>query len=434
MINARSLSGHPASLMIWLPFLIGLQGIPHTGALRTLFLLVGVVHLFWLRSTVPTPLPQFHGGVVRSTFWLLTAWLVLQSALIAPEPLPALQALTGDWAKLILMAALGLWLARVVPDRRWIAVALFSGAFLHVLATLGLQLVSLASGGGLVYNRSSIADYALTSPFTTTALAWLLADGTARLWHGRSLFPWPAIVSAILALMALAAEALLMAKSGQVMTAILVAAVSLALLTNPRLRRRWSISLTAAGVVAVALVVVVGESRWSSIDGSFRAAWHQPVPLQVVVTDDVPLPANLNHSLYIRAVRARVALEGVAEHPWGLGFGPEVFGRYVTERYDIPKGISSSNSGLIDFALANGVIGLCLLLFVTGSLIWRGWRTFLAGRPEGAALALLVLHHIGRYTLDGTLGGSRFTGMALAIGALWALSVMEKRGSPADSQ
>lgn len=413
-------------LLAWLPLLVGLQGIPHTGALRTLFLLLGIAHTIWLARSRPAVPPGSAAGVEKVLFWALTAWLLVQSALIAQDSSLSLNMLAGDWGKLLIMMALGWSVARVAPSRRWLVVALFAGAFLHVASTLGRQLFSLLTVGGLAVRQSLLADYALTSPFTTTALAWLLADGAARIWHGRSLFPWSAPVTAVLALLTLAAESLLMAKSGQVITAILILVASLSLLRHPRIKRHWSIGIAIGGLCAIGLVVVVGASRWSGLQESFRAAWHEPIPVQAVIGDDAPIASNLNHSFYMRAVRARVGIEGVAEHPWGLGFDPDVFSRYVTQRFAIPQGISSSNSGLIDFTLANGIIGAALLLLLAASLMRRGWRTFVAGRPEGAALGLLVLHQLARYTLDGTLGGSRFTGIGLIIGAVWAMSVMAK--------
>lgn len=429
MTEIRAKLRHPASLLAWLPLLIGLQGVPHTGALRTLFLLAGIGHLAWLTRAQVAPLPVVRGGIERAAFWLLTAWLVLQSAVLAVEPLLSLRTLAGEWGKLLLMAALGWWLARVVPSTRWLVMALFCGAFLHVLMTLGVQPMSLASGTGVAYQRSLLADYAVTSPFTTTAFAWLLADAAARLWLGRGLFPWSATTLAVLALMTLTAESLLQAKSGQVITVVLIAAACLALLRHPRLGRPWAIGISIVGVAIIGLVVLTGSSRWFGLGESFNTAWREPIPVQVVVSDDAPVPLGLNHSFYMRAVRARVGIDGIAEHPWGLGFDSDVFSRYVTERFGILRGISSSNSGLIDFALANGIVGLCLLLVLAASLMRCGWQAFAAGRPEGAALALLVLHHLGRYTLDGTLAGSRLTGAALAFGALWALSVMDRESA-----
>jgi hypothetical protein len=96
--EVRAILRHPAALLAWLPLLIGLQGVPHTGALRTLFLLLGIGHAVWLARSPKRPLPGLHGGIERTAFWLLTAWLVLQSALLATEPLLSLRTLAGDWA------------------------------------------------------------------------------------------------------------------------------------------------------------------------------------------------------------------------------------------------------------------------------------------------------------------------------------------------
>jgi hypothetical protein len=415
--------------MAWLPFLIGLQGIPHTGALRTLFLLVGIAHVAWLTHSLNGRLSGLDGRSDKIVFWLLTTWLAFQSTFVAAVPSVAIKEFAADWGKLVLMAALGIWLALAAPSRRWVLIAVFSGAFVHVLLTLGPQPITLLSGEGLVYQRSLLADYALTSPFTTVAIAWLLADCSARLWHGRGSFPWSAVVSVILLLMSLSAEALLMAKAGQVMTAVLAVAAGMVMLSAPNLGWRWTVGATAALIVAVTLAGTTTAARWSNLGDSLLAAWSAPVPVAIVVSDDVALPGNLNHSLYLRAVRARVGLEGIAEHPLGLGFDAQVFRRYATDRFGVPEATSSSNSGLIDFALASGIPGLSLLLILAGLLMRRGWTAFVTGRPEGLVLALLVLQHMGRYLLDGTLGGSRFTGMALALGVLWAMSVKTGRSS-----
>lgn len=426
MTDIRTLVHHPAALTVWLPLLVGLQGVPHTGALRTLFLLIGIGHLIWLWRLRQTPLPKLAGGVEQPVFWLLTIWLTLQSAFIALEPSYSLKALASDWGKLILMALLGVWLARIVSDRRWIVLGLFSAAFLHVLSTLGFQAVSLVKGNGLAYQQSFLCEYPVASSFTTAAFIWLMADGISRLWHRRALFPWPASISVILAFLALIAEARLGAKSGQVVIVTVIVVMGLLLLTRVKLNRRWSIGLSMAIITAVGLIIAGEGNRWSGIGESLHAAWQEPTPLQALVTDNTPIPAGTNHSFYMRAIRGKVGMDGIVEHPWGLGFGADVYHRYVLKRYGIPDAINSSNSGLIDFGLANGVAGLSLLLILAGALIRRGWSAFVKGRPEAIVLALLVFQHIGRYALDGTLAGSRFSGIALVFGVLWAISVMEQ--------
>jgi len=418
-----------AFVLVWLPWLAGLQSIPHTGALRTALLVIGIGHVLWLWRQAP---PAEHVLAGKREGWLflaLTAWLLLQAALFAPAPPTALASLVGEWGRVILMGALGVTLVRFYggAQGRWLAVALFAGSFLHVLSTLALQVGPLARGGELVFGDSLLGNYGYVSPFTTTACAWLLADGVSRLWRRQGLFPWPAAVSAVLALATLAAEALLRAKAGQVMTVALVVACVAAFVARSGPRRRHGALLLAAMLVAALTLVAIGGERWQGAVESMTTAWNDPAATKALTRwEDGPSPAHgLDASFYLRAAWAKMGLEGIARHPWGLGYGADAFGRYVTERYGV-TGAISSHSGWIDFALANGLLGLVLLLAVAVALMRRGWRAFLSGEPAGAALALLVFHYIGRCLIDGILTGSRLTGFALVVGIVWGLAARNR--------
>lgn len=420
----------PAVIFAWLVPLVALQGVPHTGALRTLFLLLGIVHLLLMsrEKHIANPLPLDRS--VLAVFWLLTAWLAAQSFFVDAGSLLVLQTLASQWGKLLLMALVGITLVRMFPDWHWIALAFFCGAFIHVLSTWGAQLLSLTQGHGLAYGQSLLSEYPVASSFTTVAFVWLLSDGISRIWHGKHILPWSPRVSVLLMLMTLSAEAVLKAKSEQVMALLLIGLACLLLIKCGSVARRWKIGLFFAGFVLAGILIGAGSNRWVGLGDSLHAAWQQPFSPQVLVTDAVPLPANINHSIYMRAIRGKIGVEGIAEHPLGLGYFPDVFGRYVTGRFGFPEAIDSSNSGLIDFGLAAGIPGIGLLLLLAGQLIHRGWSAFLAGHPLGIVLALLVFHQIGRYAIDGTLGGSRFTGFALIAATLWALTARNEKQSP----
>lgn len=171
---------HPAWLLLWLPLLVGLQGVPHTGGVRTLALLAGIIHVVALLRGLPISLPLARDRFVTLTFLMLLVWLVCQAAFIAAVPVAALKALTDDWGKLILMALLGLGLAKVARQPAWLYVGLFAGAFLHVLSVLGYQADALFSGRGVVFQGSFLSEYPLASSFCVSAIIWLLADAMAR--------------------------------------------------------------------------------------------------------------------------------------------------------------------------------------------------------------------------------------------------------------
>lgn len=426
--HKSSLSQHPAWLLLWLPLLVGLQGVPHTGALRTLALLVGMIHVVALIRTAPAALTLTRDRLVVLTFWTLMFWMVCQTSFIAHAPVTSFKALVGDWAKFILMALLGFELAKAVQQPLWLYTCLFSGAFLHVLSVLGYQGWALLSGHGIIFQRSFLSEYPLASYFCISAIIWLFADLLSRLWRKRPFFPWPRAVSIVLLGMALLAEAFLQTKTGHVVLAVIGLTMILALFAIGGRK------LLFVGVVSLFMLLgamlVVGDNRWSGLMQSLRGAQADNVSLQVFVSDAAPIPEGVNHSFYMRAVRGWQGIKGVMEHPLGVGYGPDVFKRYLKISLGIDDGINSSNSGLIDFTLAVGAPGLVLLLLLCVSLFERGWRAYTQGQVAGLALSMFVIHQLSHYALDGTLGGSRLTGPALAIAALWGLC----RKYPGDSR
>lgn len=413
---------HPAWLLLWLPLLVGLQGVPHTGGVRTLALLAGLIHVVALLRIAPASPHLAHDRFITLAFWMLLLWLVCQTAFVAQMPIPAFKALADDWGKLILMALLGFSLAKVIQQPVWLYVSLFAGTFLHVLSVLGYQAHALLSGRGVASQGSFLSEYPLASYFCVTAIIWLLADAMARYWRKSPLFPWSMRASLVLLGMALLAETFLRTKSGHVMLAVVGLTAVLALLAAPggNYLRRLATGITLL-VLLVGASLHLSSDRWSGLAQSLRAAQDDAISLQVFVTDDTPIPAGTDHSFYMRALRGWQGIEGLIEHPLGIGYGPDVYRRYLKTRFDLDNGINSSNSGLIDFTLAVGAPGLILLLLLCGGLIRRGWQVFVQGRETGLVLVMLVIHQLGRYALDGTLGGSRLTGPVLAIAAMWGI-------------
>jgi len=416
--------------MLWLPLLVGLQGVPHTGGVRTLTLLAGIIHVFALLRATPISLALTRDRFVTLTFWTLLVWLVCQTVFIASVPLAAFKALANDWGKLILMALLGYGLAKAAHQTVWLHISLFAGTFLHVLSVLGYQAYALSSGHGVVFQASLLSEYPLASSFCVSAIIWLLVDALARYWRKLPLFPWSLRVSLVLLGMALLAEALLGTKSGHVMLAIIGLTAALAVLATSggNHLRRLAVGVVMLAVLSGVMLKLSGD-RWSGLTQSLRAAQAETISLQVFVTDDTPIPAGTSHSFYMRAIRGWHGIEGAIEHPLGIGYGPDVYRRYLKTRFDLDNGINSSNSGLIDFTLAVGAPGLILLLLLCAGLIRRGWQAYAQGQVAGLVLVMLVIHQLGRYALDGTLGGSRLTGPVLAIAALWGIC-QKGSGSP----
>lgn len=424
-------SVHPILTLIWLPLLVGLQSIPGTGALRTLMLLLGLAHILWWWTRSRPQLDTVHIGVEGWLFLALSAWLLIQVTFISPTPESSLFQWIDEWLKLSLMALVGINIAKLhAHTPNWLTIALFAGAFLHVISTLGLQLLSWIRGGGLIYGDSLLGNYGYASPFTTAAFAWLLADMACRLWHRRRLLPWPTAITVVFIVATLAAEMLLRAKSAQVMIAVLICVVLTIFLLHGKIRQKIVLSAFPLLILGAATVFHASSDRWQGASESIQLAWEGSPDVETLTANSDPNAKvnQANQSFYLRMVWARMGVEGIVDYPFGLGYGADAFGRYTHQRFGIPGAISS-HSGWIDFALANGIIGLVLFLALAVALVRRGWLSFLSGNPAGAALALLVIHFVGRALLDGNLAGSRLAGFALLASALWALCAMQKNAT-----
>lgn len=414
---------HPLCLL-WLPLLYGLQSVPGTGALRTLFLACGVAHLVLLakagghRATFAGT-GGWKGPAV--SFAALTAWLGFHAVALAKQPDKVFAAWLGEWSKIISLAAMGIVLARLWPRPGDLAVALLVGPLLHVAATLGHQATRFAGGHPPEWGMSWLGNYGYVSPFVTTGTALLLADGVARI-HGRRLFDWNARWTILLLVLSLAAELLLRAKAGQLLTVLLAAVATL--IAASRLALRGRVAWTAAVVCAAVLLLASSEERWQSGWAELRTAAAHPLDASTLTNNDHvsrSLPQGGDGSFFLRLTWARMAWEGIRTHPEGLGYGGDAFGRWVDERWGVPAAVSS-HSGWLDFTLANGIIGGILLLAFVLALLASAWRAWRDNRPAGLALLLVGGHFFLRGMIDGIFYGSRLGGAALVIGLLFALS------------
>jgi hypothetical protein len=414
-----------ALTLTWLPALVALQSIPHTGALRTLLLLMGLLHLAYMLSRhLPATWPRPGGELL----WLalLTSWLIAQSAFISPEPWNSLSSLASEWSKVLLMAAIGIavvaFAARLDKGPVWVALGLFVGYFVHVVSTLGYQVWSYWSIGAPTPGMAILGNYGYASPFVTGASAFLIAEVVIRM-SGRSWLPIPGAVIGLMIVASVAALGALASKASTIVAIAMLLAAAATVVKEMRLHKQAA--FFAAGIALVIAASVSVSNRWQGAAEAITATIDSPADAEIIsASPDPQAPINrLSHSYFVRAMSLKIGIEGVSRHPFGLGYGADAFGRYVVEQGGL-SGFVSSESGWLDFALANGIPGLLLLLALFVAIMRRGWVAFRAGSPAGLAAALFTLNFAVRSALDGHLAGSRLTGFAFVAAALWAMTFL----------
>jgi len=405
----------------WLAAVVFIFPLPGTIALRNLLLLVGLVAVLATRRAVPALRPPAE---LRPAAWALvaiTAWLVLHTAALAPAPATALGNLRGDWLVPILVGALATWSASRVT--RPIAISSVTAAlYAHVIWVFGWQFWIWIGNGASVSWPVLLVPFGQNdyqSSINGMLLTLVLAERVAsKLAHGHE-SPYPPRMGWIMVATSLLGDVVIRMRNGTLSSIVML---GLAVLAVGRIRRRYlALLLVAAGLGISSFAL---DERWSGLRESLVIGWTSE-SLYWQGFDEQRRPrlasgAPVEQSAYARSAWARQALDAIAEHPLGLGFGRDAFGRAIEMKYGY-KGMVSSHSGWLDFTLAAGVPGIVLLLLTAGLAIRGGWLQFRRhDDPAGLMLAFLVGGYLLRCLLDGHMSGWRLGLFAFICGVLIA--------------
>ena len=411
---------------LWLTGALAFNGIPGTGTLRSLFLLFGLIHLFWTifrqknRPTWPD-----HGPEAKLLMVLLL-WLFAQSFIFASAPIESLRDIVFHWGKiLILVFSIIAFLAYsddVKNTRNWLVLGTFLSGFLHVIGTLGFQVFKLVSTGQFLIGESLLGNYGYISPYITMSLAILIAEIIARLSFNKKVLPFRFSLIWLLFSLNLCAEGLLAAKAGYLMSALQLILGSCLIALLCKTHRRFIAILIPVVFTASLAIPLLFANRWVNISESIPASIKASTDVFDAFVSPDSLRPEIDPSIFLRYSWAKAGLDAISGRPMGYGYGSTGYGKFIHEKTGF-SGAVSSHSGWIDFTIDNGIPGFFLFILLTGALLKRGWTSFLLyGNPASLALVFTIVNYVGRCAIDGHLVGSRLTGFALATAALWAAS------------
>ncbi len=406
----------------WLATVVFVFPIPHTIALRNLLLLIGLLILLAMlrRTTRPISPP-----LLKPAAWGLvvtTVWLVAHSITVAPAPTLALDNLRGDWIMPLLTAALAAWAAtQFSRDRAARAVTL--GLAAHMVWLLSWQLHLWQGAGTWPFKATPFGGYDYQGTLNSFFLSLLVADRLTWVLKKYSPLALSQRSGWALLLLALASDLALQSRNSSAITVLLLLAAGIVLVRASS--RQWRVIAVVGGMIAV---IGAGsfsiDSRWRGLRESTAIGWSSTslfwLTNDAATRPVMPSGAVLEESAYMRVAWAHQALQAIGEHPLGLGFGRDSFGRAIAQKYH-HTGMVSSHSGWLDFALGAGLPGLALLLLTAGLAVRGGWVSFRQyGDGTGLMLSFLVGGYLVRGLLDGHLSGWRLGLFAFICGVLIA--------------
>jgi hypothetical protein len=406
---------------LWLAAVVFVFPLPGTIALRNLLLLLGLLALLATLRGTPRPRPPRS---LRPAAWglvAITTWLALHSVAVAPAPTFALGNLRGDWIVPLLTTALGCYAGSRLPARLALP-ALILPLLVQVAWMMGWQLWLWLTAGATGSWPGGVVPFGERDYFSSIGgflLALTIAERLVAMTsgipehHGSRRAGWLALATGFLA------DAATRVRNGTLTNAVLLVVASVAMS-----RRQPRVLVLLVVVAALAGASAALDKRWDRSFESLVVGWKSDSAYwrtwDASVRPPTPSGTALEESAYARAAWAHEAIKAIAANPLGLGFGRDGFGRAVEMKYGY-KGMVSSHSGWLDFALAAGIPGLALLLLTAVLAIRGGWRQF---RDHDDAAGLMLAFTVGGYLLrcllDGHFSGWRLGLFAFICGVLIA--------------
>ncbi len=323
---------------------------------------------------------------------LLTVWLYLHTATMSAYPEYSYSELAGQWDKSILIFIVGMLVASTLGRERKAA----SLAFTLIAATLALQMTVVVADFFYLWNTGGLPPFGearLTGSRTGTSyvanlfMAIVLSNMIARgLASGAFL---RTTVAAEIGGLALAMVCLIMAGARNgIFTAIMLIVIAFVFYVVSRRREMSGITRQTVAIAVISAIAAIAlvygslktDKRWNVFLETARIALMQAerpnwIYLETMGLPELPDGGPVEESAYARLARYRAGLRFIAENPLGWGFGRGAFERAIELRYGVKR--VASDSGLIDWAIGTGVVGVILLIAFVAGLFFIGLKVFL---------------------------------------------------------
>lgn len=375
--------------------------------------------------------------------WLMlpTVWIALVIALWGVEPSLSWKEFRGQWLTALGAGLVGACLARAaLAESRQRSLTLVTVVFWALLAQIllhdALDIWYWLSMGQIPFRQAPVLylseifhalseGRSIADGFTgqsgdkfsyvnNTLAALVVAELVQRIVLKKRwlLIGWPVLLLSLVAV--LGCTYLLQFRNGNVGLLLLIGFATFMVLV--RKARQWPLWRLAsiAGLVVVLLAAFGGalykaDARWQTLAETAPIAWdtktHQawrrvaPYPL-------LPNGQEVDASNYERLAWAKEGSLLILEHPMGTGYNRNAFGDGIDRKYEM-NGVyrgGHSHSGLVDFAIANGIPGLLLWLSFLGALFYTGWVAFMQGQiAPGLTLMFIVSGFLSRSVVDSNI-------------------------------
>lgn len=374
---------------------------------------------------------------------LLTGWIMLVIALWSVETDLNWQEFRGQWLSAVCIGGTGWLLASAaVADSgrrvREIGSTIFWSLLTLVLLHNIFDALYLVSSGTAPFRESPMMSlpvflaswpldfsnaFVVHSPdkmsyVTNLLAAVIVAEVAQRLTLRKPWLTCSNIVLIMAVMMVLLCAYWLRVRNGS--TGMLMLLTVSVFMLSWRLKYRFGLLrvstvaiLLLAGLATLATLMVRSDPRWLKFEQTIPIAWDTETHRAWLELDKLPqsLPLMPNGevvdgSAYLRLAWAKEGVKLIVDKPLGVGYSRTAFGDSIERKYHNGGSFRGghAHSDLIEFTIANGVVGLLLWLIFLAGLFFVGWRAFGSGQiMVGLTIMFLVTGFAARSLVDANI-------------------------------
>jgi hypothetical protein len=429
-------------LVFLLGILVFILPIPHTIGLRnslTLIMLITLVILFikdkiYKNYTYPQELKN-----IIILFIVLTSWIFLLVPL-NPESTWSLREIKGQWITPMLYFTTFILFAIYTIQQniiKTIYTALFVMMFMHILY------IDIFAINYYIDNKTLISRFAgLTGGpdnanyITNILLAFIMAEVIYRFREHKKILNINNYLLALFFVLIIFSSVIEGMRNG-VVAIIFLGITSLFFMLYQNKTKTKLTKYFIAIVVLISLLLPMfynakNDSRWNSLIETIPIALDTQNNKYWMSRNDYPRPklsdgSYISESNYERIAWGYEGLKLIIDNLLGIGFGRNAFGHGIEKKYGQKPSSIHSHSGLIDFGISTGIIGIIIWLGIGLYLVYIAYNYFI---KYNSFFALIVLFNttgfFARFIVDSNMRDHVFLTFLLILAFSLILMLQEK--------
>lgn len=400
----------------------------------------------------------------------LTVWIILSISLWGEQQQSSYREFLGHWALPLACGVIGLRVASIAKYYSWnaerlatlVASGLLFGIVLHniFIIVCGVYLgqipfrqaptmylpdmfYAIKNGQSIfsVLNGSTLQQLSYTNNILAALLA---AEVVQRILVKRPFLMFSNLFLAFAIGMVLLCSYTVSVRNGNAGLITLILFSSLFVLIN----LRSAISTKAIVSLALAVFMVVSslgflayraDPRWQRVVETASVAWDSATGLEWLKQSNDTYPTlkggqQVDISAYERIGFVREGLSLIKETPLGTGFHRNAFNYGLDKKFELngSKSGMHAHSGVIDFAIANGLPGILMWFLFLWTLFVAGWRVFRTSKDHpqiNIAPALMLIFIVTGFAtrgfVDSVFQGYEIEQFMFLAGTFYVLSSMQ---------